>query len=229
MCGRYTLQQAEAIRRLIESLTGEPYDQFMARYNVAPTQVNPVVRSAPSGRPRCESWRWGMPPAGNASGLHVNARSEDVLARPAFRDHVQRRRCVVPADGFYEWQRPDARTRVPHLFSLRERRPFFMAGIHDEGCRTGPANFVVLTCGPNRLMAGIHDRMPVILSDSALARWLEPGPLTAADIAALCVPPDDQAMQAWPVGEVVNHARNDSPECVVPVSPRVDPQGTFGF
>ncbi len=229
MCGRYTLQQPEALRRLIESLTGGDSTSFPARYNVAPTQVNPVVRTTPNSRPRLESWRWGMVSPGKASGLHVNARSEDVLVRPSFREHVQRRRCVVPADGYYEWQRPDSRTRWPHLISLLGRRPFFMAGIHDTGDVSGAANYVVLTCGPNRLMARIHDRMPVILHGTALVRWLEPGPLTAAEISSICVPHDDSSMQAWPVGEVVNAARNENPDCVVPVPPRVDPQGSFGF
>ncbi|WP_164976226.1 SOS response-associated peptidase [Oleiharenicola lentus] len=233
MCGRYTFQQVEALKRLIESLTGETYDAFMARFNVAPTQRSPVVRPGAGGRPKMEHLPWGLgsirKTAGAASPVHFNARSEDVLEKPTFREAVQRRRCVVPADGFFEWKRITERTRQPHLISLKERQPFFMAGICDEPTAERPAGYALLTCGPNRLMATIHHRMPVILDDPGVDRWLQPGPLTAGDVARLCVPLADSRMQAWPVGDIVNHALHDEPACVEPVAAFSDPQGSFGF
>lgn len=233
MCGRYTFQHAEALRRLIESLTGETYEEFMTRYNVAPTQDNPVVVPDAAGRARRRTMRWGLIPASDPAEkprlIHVNARSEEILGKRTFREAVHRRRCVVPADGYYEWKRPDARTKLPHLISLRDRRPFFMAGIFEEATALRPETFALLTCGPNRLMAEIHDRMPVILDAPGLARWLQPEPIGATEMSSICVPYDDAAMQAWPVSAVVNSARHEVPECVVQVPPHVDPQASFGF
>jgi len=233
MCGRYTFQHAEALRQLIESLTGESYEEYFARYNVAPTQDNPVVAPAGAGRPRRHTMRWGLIPASDQAEkpklIHVNARSEEIYGKRTFKEAVQLRRCVVPADGYYEWKRPDERTKLPHLISLRERRPFFMAGIYEEATALRPETFALLTCAPNRLMAQIHDRMPVILAAPSLTRWLHPGPISPAELASICVPYDDAAMQVWPVGAVVNSARHEVPECVVPVAPHVDPQGSFGF
>ena len=92
-----------------------------------------------------------------------------------------------------------------------------------------PETYALLTCGPNRLMAEIHDRMPVILDAPGLACWLQPGPIGPAEMSSICVPYDDAAMQAWPVSAIVNSARHEVPECVVRVAPHVDPQGSFGF
>ncbi|MDQ5979657.1 MAG: Abasic site processing protein [Verrucomicrobiota bacterium] len=233
MCGRYTLQQAEALKRLIESLTGQKYEELMARFNVAPTQRNPVVRADRTGGRSAGTMRWGLAPlrptGGTTEAVHFNARSEEVLAKPTFRQAVQHRRCAVPADGFFEWKRINEQVRQPHLISLRERQPFFIAGICDEATALQPEAYALLTCGPNRLMADIHQRMPVILDGDRLERWLKPGPLSAGELASLCVPFDEKRMQAWPVGEVVNSARHDVPACVEPVAPFVDPQGAFGF
>jgi len=233
MCGRYTFQHAEALRQLIESLTGESYEEYIARYNVAPTQDNPVVAPEPAGRPRRRTMRWGLVPASDPAAkpklIHVNARSEEILGKRTFKEAVQLRRCVVPADGYYEWKRPDERTKLPYLISLHERRPFFIAGIYEEATALRPETYALLTCGPNRLMAEIHDRMPVILDAPGLARWLEPGPIGPAEMSSICVPYDDAAMQAWPVSAIVNSARHEVPECVAPVAPHMDPQGNFGF
>jgi putative SOS response-associated peptidase YedK len=233
MCGRYTFQDVEALRQLIERLTGEAYEEYISRYNVAPAQDNPVVALAGAGRPRRRTMRWGLVPAADPAAkpklIHVNARSEEILAKRTFKEAVQLRRCVVPADGYYEWKRPDERTKLPHLISLRGRRPFFMAGIYEEATALRPETYALLTCGPNRLMAEIHDRMPVILDAPGLACWLRSGPVGAAELSSICVPYDDAAMQAWPVSAIVNSARHEVPECVVPVAPHVDPQGSFGF
>lgn len=233
MCGRYTFQHTEDLKRFIAEMAETHGEAFVARYNVAPTQDMPVVKPRGTGRPRLQVMRWGLIPAADPGPkprmIHVNARSEEIVGKRTFKEAVQERRCAVPADGFYEWRRPDERTRLPHLISLRGRRPFFIAGVHEPATDLRPETYALLTCGPNRLMAAIHDRMPVILDGPGLARWLEPGPIDAATVAAICVPYADEAMQAWPVSRVVNSARHDVPECVVPVEPPVDPQGSFGF
>ena len=233
MCGRYTFQHTEALRQLIESLTGESYEDYVARYNVAPTQDNTVVAPDPAGRPRRRVMRWGLIPASDPAPkprlIHVNARSEEMLGKRTFKAAVQERRCAVPADGYYEWKRPDQHTKLPHLISLQGRKPFFIAGLYEEATALRPETFALLTCGPNRLMAAIHDRMPVILDEAGLDRWLKPGPITAAEAASICVPYNDEAMQAWPVSATVNSARHEVPECVVQVPPHVDPQGLLGF
>ncbi len=222
MCGRYTFRHAEDLRRFIEELTGEAMDPPPARYNVAPAQENPVVRrGAADARPRLQAMRWGLVPPWDRSEkprfAPINARAEEMLGKPAFRAAVQQRRCVVPADGYFEWQRPDERTKIPHYITRKDERPFFMAGIYEAATGTRPPTYALLTCAPNALLTRIHDRMPVILPPAAVAQWLTPGPLKPAEAAAICVPFDPAAMQAWPVSSVVNNARHDVPECVVPV------------
>lgn len=221
MCGRYTIEKAEAMRRLLELMTGETVE-IGPRYNVAPAQDNPVVaHAAGEARPRVHRMRWGLVPFWEKNEkpkfAPINARSEEMMGKPTFRQSVQKRRCAVPADGFYEWRRPDERTKIPHLISLRDRAPFFIAGLYEDATAIRPETYALLTCAPNRLMEPIHDRMPVILTPETLARWLRPGPITPEEVASICVPYDASAMQEWAVSSVVNNARHDVPECVVPV------------
>jgi len=231
MCGRYTFQHVEALNRLIESLTGQTLEKLVARYNVAPSQDNPVVAAA-EDRPNARRMRWGLVPFWDQSAkpkiAPINARSEEMMAKPTFKQAVQKRRCVVPADGFYEWQRPNERTKIPHLIGLKERKPFFIAGLYETETEVRPETYALLTCGPNSLMAEIHDRMPVILAGAALARWLQPGPITAEEVARICVPYEAGRMAAIQVSAVVNSARHDGPECVVPVLPSASCQERFG-
>lgn len=221
MCGRYTFQHVESLRRLIESITGEAYAAPAARYNVAPSQENPIVAVGADGHLHGTTMRWGLVPYWDKSEkpkiAPINARSEEMLGKPMFKQAVQKRRGAIPADGYFEWQRPDERTKIPHFISLRERRPFFIAGIFEPATAARPATYALLTCTPNPLMAAIHDRMPVILPASAVGRWLGPGPLTPDDAASICVPYASGEMQAWAVSSVVNHARHDVPECIEPV------------
>jgi len=220
MCGRYTFQHTEALAKLIESLTGRVTTAFVPRYNVAPSQDNPVVAADESGAPSLHTMRWGLVPFWDKSEkpkfAPINARSEEMMGKPTFKQSVQKRRCAVPADGFYEWLRLDEKTKFPHLIGLKERKPFFIAGLFESATETRPETYAVLTCGPNALMQPIHDRMPVILDGPALKRWLTPGPITAEETAGICVPFDPDKMAAVKVSSVVNNARHDVPECVVP-------------
>lgn len=218
MCGRYTLKHVEALAELIATITGERPD-FKPRFNVAPSQTNPVVRNSDSGQPACTEMRWGLVPfwdkAEKPKFAPINARSEEMMDKPTFRQSVQKRRCVVPADGFYEWQRLDEKTKIPHHICLREERPFFMAGIFEEATDLRPETYALLTCGPNQLMEGIHDRMPVILSAIALQQWLKPGPLSPDESHAICQPYPADQMTAWAVSSIVNSPRNEVAECIV--------------
>jgi putative SOS response-associated peptidase YedK len=223
MCGRYLLSNSAALRAEMERLTGLTFEEYAPRprYNVSPSQLNPVVATDPGGRPRAALMRWGLVPFWDQSEkpkfAPINARSEEMLGKPTFRQSVQQRRCVVPADGFFEWKRPDAHTKLPYCIGLTDGAPFFMAGIHEAATPTRPETFALLTVGPNELMRPIHDRMPVILDEPAARRWLEPGPMTPEKAASLCVPYPATRMRAYPVSTLVNNPRNDLPECIEPV------------
>jgi len=225
MCGRYTFQQVEALRALIKKVTGSYYDALAARFNVAPAQINPVVSHGEDASPQMRMMRWGMVPFWDKSDrpkiAPINARSEEMMGKPMFKQAVQRRRCVVPADGFYEWKRPNDRTKIPHLISLKDRSPFLIAGLYESATENRPETYAVLTCAPNRLMVEIHDRMPVILTEDSARRWITPGEITTEEVAEICVPYDSDAMAAIQVSAIVNNARNDVPECVLP-APELD-------
>lgn len=221
MCGRYTLQHAERLNALIASLTEAAYAAVAPRFNVAPSQENPVVAAGEDGRLHATTMRWGLVPYWDRSETPkfapINARSEEMLGKPTFKQSVQKRRCVVPADGYFEWKRRDERTKIPYFISRKERRPFFLAGIYETATETRPATYALLTCAPNPTLAAIHDRMPVILPEPAVRRWLAPGPVTLESVSSICVPYDAADLQAWAVSSIVNNARHDVPECVEPV------------
>jgi len=221
MCGRYTLQDPERLDALLASITEEAYASIAQRFNVAPSQENPVVAAGADGRLHSANMRWGLVPYWDRSETPkfapINARSEEMMGKPTFKQSVQKRRCVVPADGYFEWKRRDEKTKTPYLISMKERQPFFFAGIYETATETRPATYALLTCAPNPTLAEIHNRMPVILPPSAVTRWLAPGPLSPEDANKLCVAYDAAGMQAWAVSSIVNNARNDVPECVEPV------------
>ena len=166
--------------------------------------------------------RWGLIPSwatDPAIGNRLaNARSESVLEKPAFRAAMRRRRCLIPADGFYEWKK-NGRNKQPYLIGLRDGRLFAFAGLWEawEGAdHSYVESCTILTTTPNELMAPIHDRMPVILPAEAYGPWLDPAVPPAEVLAWLRPLPADQ-MTAYPVSTLVNNPRNDRPECVAPL------------
>lgn len=225
MCGRYTIKHPEQIApEFLEryGITGfskvSRQDVLTSpRFNVAPTQELPLA--VPSGdRFELCSMRWGFVPFyardnPKAPPL-INARAESVAEKPTFRQPLQKRRALAPADGFYEWKKVGA-TKVPHHIQLRSGLPFMFAAIYEEGVGGG---FALLTTAPNELMAPIHDRMPVILAPDAAREWLKPGPIDPARVAELCVAYPAAEMVAHPVSAYVSNARNQGPQCVAPVS-----------
>jgi putative SOS response-associated peptidase YedK len=220
MCGRYTVSNPGEI--LPELVEGGEYRETAARYNVAPTQMAPVVVAGEDGSRRVVEMRWGLvpywaedPEIGNRM---INARSETVAEKPAFRDSFKRRRCLVAADGFYEWQKVPG-GKQPFLLRLEGGAPFAFAGLWDRW--HGPRgrvleSFTVLTTTPNELVAPIHDRMPVILTRQARPVWLQ-ATARAAELRRVLTPFAAGEMEAIPVSDYVNSPAHDSLECMQPV------------
>ncbi len=221
MCGRYTLRDPEAVAAAMLAIGATPpADPIPRRYNTAPTQVMPVVVVPSGSAPQGIHMRWGIVPfyARNApKPEHLfNARSETAAEKVSFRQSVQKRRCLVPADGFFEWRRQADGSKTPFFIRVCGEAPFWIAGIFEEACLSHPQGYALLTTGPNELMAPIHDRMPVILPLPAAKHWLAPGPMTQEQVTGLCGSYPAGEMVASEVSSVVNNARNDAPACVTP-------------
>ena len=205
---------------------------FAPSYNAAPQSVQPIVRlksvsGGDSGRREFALLRWGLVPfwAKNpAIGYStINARAEEAAAKPAYREAVKRRRCLVPADAFYEWQRQNARTKQPYAIALKSGEPYAMAGLWERWQpREGAAleTFTILTTVPNELMAPIHDRMPAILAVRDYPRWLSPGDPARPPLDLLRPFPAEE-MLAWPVSARVGNVRNNDPRLL----DRFEPSG----
>jgi len=224
MCGRYRLsRRKQIIEEHFDSVSGE--EDWSPRYNVAPTQPVPIVRQHPK-EPRREMSlaRWGLIPwwAKDASGAArmINARSETAATLPAFRDAFKARCCIVPADGFYEWQKI-GKTQQPFCFEVNDGELFAFAGLWE---RWKDANgkaletCSILTTTPNSVTSTVHDRMPVILDPGNYDVWLDPGFADATALSDLLKPYDARRMRSYPVSARVNSVVNDDVEC----SARVD-------
>ena len=222
MCGRYRLSRR---KQLIEEYFDTAGDEdWNPRYNIAPTQPVPVIRQHPKEPRRDMSLlRWGLIPswAKDASGSArtINARSETVATLPAFRDPFKSRRCLIPADGFYEWQRSGS-TKQPYCFEVNNGRLFAFAGIWDRW-KDPTGQWVkscsILTTTPNAVTSPVHDRMPVILDPANYNLWLDPGMTDIPTVAEMLKPFDARLMRSYPVSNRVNHVQNDDAECATPI------------
>ncbi len=224
MCGRYDLSEAGRTLRIGD------FELILAgtrpRYNIAPLQWAPVVRAGGEG-PVLEELRWGLLPSWardeKLASRCINARAESVATNPIFRNAFARRRCLVPADGYFEWQRSD-RTRTPWRFVRADRQPILFAGLWEywrgPGAEGGPGlpTFTILTTRPNAEAGRIHDRMPVIVDPDRAPLWLDTSAPRDA-VLELTQPPPDGLLHAYRVSPVVNSSRNDVPECVRPRTP----------
>jgi putative SOS response-associated peptidase YedK len=226
MCGRYVIiSTSEAIRALF-GYAEQP--NFPPRHNVAPTQPIPIVRLADGSR-RFALMRWGFMPSWvkdpKSFSLLINARGETVLDKPAFRNAMRRRRCLIPTDGFYEWQA--GATRRPYFVHGRRGAngaapPLAFAGLWETW--TGPNGeevdtAAIVTTRANRTLAGIHDRMPVFVPPDAFDLWLDCARVKAEVAAALIAPAPETLLEAYEVSTAVNRATNDGAALIAPAGP----------
>lgn len=221
MCGRFTLTVNPADLQL----TFEKYTfpaMFAPRFNIAPSQ--PVLAIPNDDKATADFLIWGLipmwakdPAIGNRL---INARGETLAEKPSFRGSYRHKRCLILADGFYEWKTFGGRkSKTPYFIHMRDRKPFAIAGLWDHW--EGPdgsdvRSCTIITTTPNELMQAIHDRMPVILHPRDFDKWLDPAPQTSENLQPLLKPFPADAMSAYAVSTLVNKVTNDMPELVVP-------------
>lgn len=224
MCGRFTLQVDAELLAEIFGLSEIPAFPLEARYNIAPTQLVPVVRRFPDLGDRLDLLRWGLIPSWTKQAPSgpplINARSETAAEKPAFRHAVKRRRCLIPASGFYEWRR-EGEAKVPLYIRLKDGSPMAFAGIWEAWTPPeGPAveSFSILTTAANDLLAAIHDRMPVLIDPADRPAWLNAEVVDPDWLKQLFRPFPAGLMEMFAVSSLVNSSRNNSPELIVPLS-----------
>jgi putative SOS response-associated peptidase YedK len=223
MCGRYAITSSpEAIRQLLGYLE-QP--NFPPRYNVAPTQPIPIVRLEQDAR-HFALVHWGLIPAWvedpKAFSLVINARGDNVLTKPAFRNAMRYRRCLIPADGFYEWQEMGSGPRRPFFVRRKDGAPFAFAGLWEVW--SGPngeemETAAIVTTDANRALHPIDHRMPVVLPPEAFAMWLDCRNVDAETAAALIAPAPETLLEAYPVSRAVNKYANDDASLIERVDP----------
>src|ERR1039457_1752153 len=223
MCGRYRLsRRKQLVEEYFDASSDEP--DWSPRYNIAPTQPVPVIRQHPKEPVReLSSMRWGLIPSwskdSSGAARMINARSETASTKPAFRDALKSRRCLIPADGFYEWKR-DGKTKQPFCFEVNQGQLFAFAGVWDRW--KDPSGNWIKTCSilpttPNAVASGVHDRMPVILDPDGYDLWLDPGMTKVEAVSDLLRSCDARLMRCYPVSTRLNHVANDDAECAATV------------
>jgi putative SOS response-associated peptidase YedK len=222
MCGRFALSDTQQLSLRFEVEPGDEHD-LIPRYNVAPTQMIPVIVEEDRRRV-LRMMRWGFRPAWKqvSAGAPdpINARAETLMERPMFRPAVAKRRCLVPADGFYEWKaEPGAKGKQPFYIHLKDGSLFAFAGLYvdgrdDEGLPIQTC--AIITTGPNELMAEIHNRMPAILERDAEQAWLDPELSEPEVVLPLLHPYPAADMDLYPVSSRVSSARNEGPDLIEP-------------
>jgi putative SOS response-associated peptidase YedK len=222
MCGRFTLRTPPAELAELFQLLRLP--DWSERFNIAPTQQVLAFHQQSDGR-MAELLRWGLVPSWSrdiAIGSRmINARGETVAQKPSFRAAFKRRRCVIPADGFFEWAKTSGRTKQPYYITPKSGRPFAFAGLWESWDSADGSEIktcTIITTTANEMLADIHDRMPVILQEIDIDRWLDPKNQVAAELQPLLAPCAAVNMQRAAVSTFVNSPRNDAAECVEPLS-----------
>lgn len=219
MCGRFSLTQS--VEAFAEAFQLDALPEWTPRYNIAPTQTVAAITALPSQSPQMRLLRWGLVPSWSkdlAIGAKlINARAETVAEKPSFRAAFKQRRCLILADGFYEWQRLDRKTKQPYYFRLNSERPFAFAGLWErwQGDDNVVETCTILTTQANELLQPVHDRMPVMLAPEQYDQWLD-ATTPAASLHQLLHPYPASAMQSYPVSTTVNSPMHDTPECVKP-------------
>jgi putative SOS response-associated peptidase YedK len=226
MCGRYSLSKSKI--ELEERFQAEMLVDFKPRFNIAPTQLVPVITSdSPKG---FSFFYWGITPDFGqnkpVAQKLINARSETITEKISFKGSFQRRRCLIPADGFFEWKKLGKKTKIPYRFTLREDEIFSFAGIWEEyETVSGESQhtFLILTTTPNEVVEEVHDRMPVILKRDQEKKWLDKYS-SEEELAKMLLPFPAELMQSYTVSPLVNSVQNDSPG----ILRRTSPMDQFG-
>ncbi len=221
MCGRYTLSTPADL--LADMLQLESIVELEPRFNIAPSQEAPVVIAEPETAARhLKLLKWGLVPFwakdSTIGNRMINARSETVAEKPAFRTSFRKRRCLVVADGFFEWKATGG-PKQPYYFHRQDGLPFAMGGLWDrwEKADDGPLEtFAILTTAPNEVVKPIHQRMPLILEPEAISTWLDPELVSEDQLTHLLVP-STAPLEAYPVSTYVNSPSNEGPTCVDPI------------
>ena len=226
MCGRYSLNKTKI--ELEERFQSEMLVDFHPRYNIAPTQLVPVITSdSPKG---FSFFYWGITPDFGqnkpVSPKLINARAESVHEKVTFKSSFQKRRCLIPADGFFEWKKLGKKTKIPYRFTLREEECFAFAGIWEEyETVSGESQhtFLILTTSPNEQVNEVHDRMPVILPRNQEKKWLDTYS-SEEELLAMLQPYPSDLMQSYTVSPLVNSVQNDTQS----ILRRTSPMDQFG-
>lgn len=217
MCGRFTLSQP--IDRVASVFNLAQTPPLEPRYNIAPTQLVPSILSAPGGEKQLQMLRWGLIPAwakDPAIGAKlINARAETVSEKPSFKSAFKRRRCLIVADGFYEWQRQDGK-KQPYYFRLQSGQPFAFAALWEQWQSPDEqvTSTTILTTEANDLLRPIHDRMPVILDPDKYELWLDPKVENSEILQLLLHPYQADLMTSYAVSTKVNNPKNNTAECI---------------
>lgn len=230
MCGRYTLRTPPREWATLFDLSDLP--DLAPRYNIAPTQQVPIVRQILGLGRQWTLARWGLVPSwaddlaiGNRM---INARSDTAATKPAFRAAMRERRCLLPADGFYEWPTIHGH-KQPCYIRRKDEKPFAFAGLWERWTKGGipVETCTILTTAANHTLRSMHERMPVVIAPADFTRWLDPTLRDAADVADLLRPAPDDDWEVQPVGDLVNSPRTDDPSLLAPPVARKRQQDLF--
>lgn len=229
MCGRYRLTAKE--RYLRDQFGLDEVPTWTPRWNIAPTQLVPIVRQKSTAvRRSFDLVRWGLIPSwakdASIATKTINAMSETAAEKPAFRDALRLRRCLIPADSFYEWKSSGAKQKQPFSIGMADDSTFSFAGLWETWLAPdGNAieTCTILTTTPNALVADVHRRMPAILKREDYERWLDPGIKNPSILAGCLAPFEAASMKKYPVSTRVNHPQNDDQECAQEISVPLTP------
>jgi len=221
MCGRFTSLFSPEV--LNSTFGVQAPSDISPRYNIAPTQQVWIIRGSATGGRHLSSARWGLVPHWakdlSIGNRMINARCETVHEKPAFRQSIHTRRCIIPASGFFEWTTTPT-GKIPHYVTMRDASPLAFAGIWESWKTSEDENIetcAILTTTANCLMAPIHDRMPVILHQTEFELWLERSVNNPLELQRLYQPYPAKLLQEWEVSTVVNSPTHETPETIVPI------------
>jgi putative SOS response-associated peptidase YedK len=231
MCNRYTLVNPDSAFAEIARILGVPLHKpqwVTQRYNIGLMQVAPAVVNRGAGV-EVLPMQFGFFAKGNPQMIN-NARAETVFSKRSFKEAVVSHRCAIPTTGFIDWETDSEGKKWPHLFTLAHDRPYTLAALWSPGSadKAIPPNFCIVTNTPNQLVARIHDRMPVILREEHVARWLDPAPMAEPEFLEIAKSFPAEAMREQEVSAYINNVKHEGPECLDPPKPRAAQLG-LGF